>query len=458
MKKLMDKTYFTWLILGMWWLMAVACQEQVAPTLPPIPTQTPPEPTAVAQPTDTLRPTATMTPKPTAVPAATPTATAVRPTATPLETTPTTELATAEIVDVVWEWVGFTNPATGPEEIAEPDRYQITLGADGRFFMQADCNTGSGTFTLDGGGVTLTPGPLTAAACPADSLADDFVRYLSAAAIWFRDGDDLMMDLQYDSGTMRFRAATQDSATGDGVDPAVDFKAEQDVTSAEIAATHISLDLQGLAQSFAWQAVPSSSSEGVPAHILVTFGGEDAQEVLANNGRRLYIFPVERYQDLAGNVAIVEVERLQALIDEANGRANAPQNPMPLLPPPLSFMDRWVQFADLNFRQAAGVRYIADTPNRQAIGPWTNETTAYYYQGLSADGRYYVSLIWPVGTDALPNTFEEAPDDVKAQATNPATYDAYLRDTRDLLNSLSPSEWHADLRKLDAMIASLILN
>jgi hypothetical protein len=42
------------------------------------------------------------------------------------------------------------------------------------------------------------------AACPEDSLGDQFVANLSGANIFFFDGDDLMIDLMFDSGTMRF--------------------------------------------------------------------------------------------------------------------------------------------------------------------------------------------------------------------------------------------------------------
>ena len=53
---------------------------------------------------------------------------------------------------------------------------------------------------------------------------------------------------------------------------------------------------------------------------------------------------------------------------------------MPLLPPPSSFMDRWVQFRDQAFGVGQGVRYVSDSPFRQQIGAWTNETTDYYYE------------------------------------------------------------------------------
>jgi heat shock protein HslJ len=62
----------------------------------------------------------------------------------------------------------------------------------------------SGTYTLEDSSISIELGPSTMAACPEDSLADQFLQNLTAAAIMFFDGGDMMFDLQFDSGTMRF--------------------------------------------------------------------------------------------------------------------------------------------------------------------------------------------------------------------------------------------------------------
>ncbi|MBP6469221.1 MAG: META domain-containing protein [Chloroflexi bacterium] len=359
------------------------------------------------------------------------------------------------LVGKTWQWVRFINPATGPEAIAEPNLYTLQLRADGRVSIQADCSTGSGVYLLDGGGITITIEEVSQTDCAANSRADDFLRYLEAAAIWFMDETDLLFDLPMDTGTMRFQAVSAETISNG-----------QPLTkenSPTLNARTVQLDVLDVASSFSWQVQPAllapstPGSHAMPAHILVTFDGEDAQEVLANNGRRLYIFPIETYQTLAGSLVTNQVDRLVELLAAADGRDGSPGGPLPFLPLPLGMMDRWVQFTDLAFSQGLGVRYLADSPDRQAIGPWTNETTAYYYQGLSQDGKYYISLIWPVRTEALPDTFEEAEERVKDQSTNPATYPAYLQETQALLNALSPSAYYPDLPRLDRMIASLVL-
>ena len=62
----------------------------------------------------------------------------------------------------------------------------------------------------------------------------------------------------------------------------------------------------------------------MPPHILLTFDGESPDEVLANQGRRLYIFPTQAYINLYQSqdnpIVAQQVARLEQLIAEADGR------------------------------------------------------------------------------------------------------------------------------------------
>jgi uncharacterized lipoprotein YbaY len=91
---------------------------------------------------------------------------------------------------------------------------------DGSVSIQADCNQMRGSYTVEGKSITITLGPTTLVACPPGSLGDQFVKNLNAAAIYFFEGDNLLIDLMVDSGTMRFSpqsaelAGTSWTATG----------------------------------------------------------------------------------------------------------------------------------------------------------------------------------------------------------------------------------------------------
>jgi heat shock protein HslJ len=117
----------------------------------------------------------------------------------------------ADYQNITWSWVGFSDPAAGPQDIPEPERYQITLNPDGTISVKADCNMVSGTYTMEGSNITIELGPSTMAMCPEDSMADQFTQHLTAARTMFFDGGDMLMDTFADSGTMRF------SRTGAGV-------------------------------------------------------------------------------------------------------------------------------------------------------------------------------------------------------------------------------------------------
>ena len=367
----------------------------------------------------------------------------------------TAEAEAAGILDTVWQWTNFTDPANGPQEINDPSRYQMQLLADGTIQIQADCNNGSGTFSVEGQSITIMLGPMTTAACPDDSVADEFIKNLEAAAIWFTQEGDLFFDLKFDSGTMRFAIADENASTGD--DTAVSEETNEETTESLQEET-VSISLQGLAQSFEWEVQPGYPPSpgpggiGMSPHILVTFDGEDPAEVLANNGRRLYIFPIENYQTIAGDPVYAQVDQLTLLIDTGVGA-----DPMPLLPPPSSYMDRWAQYANLDFTQGTGVRYVSDSPFRQQIGVWANDTTQYFYQGLTDDGRFYLSLWWPISTETLPDTAEDAPEDVKEAATNPDTNADYKAATIEELNELTDADFDPSLSRLDALVASIRL-
>ena len=183
--------------------------------------------------------------------------------------------------------------------------------------------------------------------------------------------------------------------------------------------------------------------------------GKIRNQVLFDNGRYMYIFPVEAYENLVGDAVIQQVDRLQELIAEAEGRQESPGDPMPLLPPPMSFMGRWVQFLDLDTQVGPGVRYVSEAPNRQGPGAWTNTGTAYYYQGLTEDGRLYISLHWPVRTDSLPETPQDIPRKswISRPIRKPRSSIGKRRERR--LMRWRQSDWEPDLLLLDEMIASL---
>lgn len=107
-----------------------------------------------------------------------------------------------EIQGVTWMW---TSTATPVETIVvdAPERYTISL-AEGRVALRADCNRGSGPYSLgDDRSIAIGPLVLTRMACPPGSLSGRYVRDLERARSYFLKDGALFLELPVDSGTLR---------------------------------------------------------------------------------------------------------------------------------------------------------------------------------------------------------------------------------------------------------------
>lgn len=82
------------------------------------------------------------------------------------------------LTDVLWAWNELIEP-DGQSLIINPDSYTLKFFPDGSLNIVADCNTGSGTYTLDGNAMTIQVGVMTQAACGDDSLHDPYLQYLN---------------------------------------------------------------------------------------------------------------------------------------------------------------------------------------------------------------------------------------------------------------------------------------
>jgi len=86
-----------------------------------------------------------------------------------------------------------------------PENYTLEFLEDGSIVAKADCNQAIGSFSItDGREIMIGPLATTSAACPPESIGDDYVQGLNNAAIYFFQDGDLFLDIRYDTGTMRF--------------------------------------------------------------------------------------------------------------------------------------------------------------------------------------------------------------------------------------------------------------
>jgi heat shock protein HslJ len=110
----------------------------------------------------------------------------------------------ADIVGPIWKWERFQGSDDTTLVVSESDKYTLQLMAGGLFNIRADCNRGSGSYTLDGGHLTLKVQMMTRAACPPDSLSDRYIRDLHAVVTYVLQDDTLYLNLKMDSGNLVF--------------------------------------------------------------------------------------------------------------------------------------------------------------------------------------------------------------------------------------------------------------
>jgi heat shock protein HslJ len=85
----------------------------------------------------------------------------------------------------------------------DPSRYTVQFTSNGSVVVRADCNRGTGTYTLRGHTITIPPFAVTLAMCPPGSLDQRFVRDLGEAYAYSIRAGILLVELKFDSGTMR---------------------------------------------------------------------------------------------------------------------------------------------------------------------------------------------------------------------------------------------------------------
>jgi hypothetical protein len=159
------------------------------------------------------------------------------------------------------------------------------------------------------------------------------------------------------------------------------------------------------------------------------------------------VFPVQRFQEILPDA----VNPRLALLNQLLAGTPPGQGALPLLPVFNAAQEFYAKYAVLPFQNGHGIRYI--TQYNQAYYPVNNYQMFLSFQGLTADGQYWVSLILPIShptqqeTDAMPPNVDW--NQVFADANQ-----YYAQKTQEL-NAQPPDSFHPSLPTVDALIASI---
>jgi heat shock protein HslJ len=111
------------------------------------------------------------------------------------------------LTGTMWEWeVTEINDGT-VITATDPSRYTVEFLDSGQMGIRADCNRGSGTYTMNGSQLQITPGAFTKIGCPPDTQDQVFLRDLAKVSGYVFIQGNLILQLPFDSGSMTFREA-----------------------------------------------------------------------------------------------------------------------------------------------------------------------------------------------------------------------------------------------------------
>ena len=113
--------------------------------------------------------------------------------------------AGTSLTNVLWGWTELTETQPASQSIIpDPENYTLVFQPDNGLQILADCNSGFGTYALDGDLMSIEIGVLTSATCGPESLSSLFLDLLPRVGSYELSQTELVLNLAEGAGTMRF--------------------------------------------------------------------------------------------------------------------------------------------------------------------------------------------------------------------------------------------------------------
>ena len=228
--------------------------------------------------------------------------------------------------------------------------------------------------------------------------------------------------------------------------------------------TSININASAIADKVSAQMRPASPlvegdapvfAAGLPKHVRIAFGDDQlADDAVDMQQRQILIIPIADYlarfdgaaeaqKDLRG-----QIDTLKRILRRRSTRL---ADPVPVMPPVNAAQVFRSRVKYLKFNGGSGVRFL--TAYVQDTMPLTSADLFYTFQGVSDDGKYYVSAFMPLRTAAL----TESQDKVESKEVDEAKnrFDAYLRRITTTLDRQKADGFAPNVDSLDTVIQSL---
>lgn len=186
---------------------------------------------------------------------------------------------------------------------------------------------------------------------------------------------------------------------------------------------------------------------GAPQGVQFVFDNQTLPNFFDPTKSQVYVYPVAGLKALDPSVA-KNVEALQQILDDGTVDADAQIPVFPLIPASQVFH---AQPHIIDFVNGTGVSFI--TYYAQDASPLRPAQVFWTFQGITLDGKYFVSAFWNIGSPGLP---PETP------AISGQDYDAFVKQYKDYidnivktLNRLPPAGFTPNLSLLENMARSI---
>jgi hypothetical protein len=159
---------------------------------------------------------------------------------------------------------------------------------------------------------------------------------------------------------------------------------------------------------------------------------------------QIFIYPVKELMsanEVAGKIA----EELGVVLASQRAEKRYPYLPIYNATQVITVREKY-----FNFKSGKGMAYL--TQFDQAVMPISNHELVYTFQGLTADGKYYIAAVLPVNHPSLTKDEREISGSYEKFASE---FPDYLANTVKYLNEQPDSSFTPDLSTLDSMLRSL---
>ncbi len=202
-----------------------------------------------------------------------------------------------------------------------------------------------------------------------------------------------------------------------------------------------------LAATFVGSQLPASEEGGPgepaqPAHDLITLQGY--RIALHRWSPQLALYPI--------SAAYPQLTAAQSALTTllATHPADVDGSQLPFYPPANAAILFHARLHYLNFQNGSGVAYLAQLG--QAYGAISNYDLLYVFQGITADGAYYVSAFLPLNAPGLVDQADAPPE---ADPRFQGNFEAYAQQVAADLSARPSDGFIPSLDEIEAMLQSL---